>query len=93
MNRDVGGQCLLSCRGSRNGRYALIELRGSGEGLLGIRTETLFELDLDSDNAAYESGTALFAARNLAAQTNSVLYLRRDDPRTISFVLEIPVAD
>lgn len=91
--RDVGGQCLLSCRGSKSGRHALIELRGAGEGLLGIRTETLFDLSLDAGKTAYESGTALFAARNLAAQTNSVLYARRDDPRTISFILEIPVGD
>lgn len=91
--RDVGGQCLLSSRGSKNGRHALIELRGAGEGLLGVRTETLFDLNLDTGKSAYESGTALFAAKNLALQTSSVLYVRRDDPRTLSFVLEIPVAD
>jgi two-component system cell cycle sensor histidine kinase/response regulator CckA len=91
--RDAGGQCLLSSRPSRNGRHALIELRGAGEGILGTKIENLFDMVLDSSAIAYESGTGLYAARHLAAQTHSVLYARRDDPRTITFVLEVPVGE
>jgi nitrogen-specific signal transduction histidine kinase len=91
--RDSGGQCMLSSRPSKNGNHVLIELRGAGEGILGIKVENLFDMVLDSSANAYHSGTGLYAARHLAAQTHSVLYARRADPRTITFVLEVPVGE
>lgn len=88
--RSDNGSVQLSSRPSAQGASVLIDIGGSGQGLLGVDMEACFALDLQPTATAYESGTALFAARILATRQGGRLGVVRHDPRTISFVLELP---
>lgn len=90
--RVSGGSVRLSSGASRDGCHALIELTGAGQDLVGLNTDRIFELDLRPTATAYDSGAALYTARLLAQRGNKRLSVRRADPRTIVFVLEVPVA-
>lgn len=91
LRTDTGSIRLSSGAAGADGR-ARVELTGSGAGLLGLKIEPLFALDLRPTTTAYDSAAGLFAARALAAQHGATLGLRRDDPRTITFVLDLPAA-
>lgn len=91
LRRD-NGAITLACRGAADGRHVTIELHASGQGLLGLDTDSCFTLDLRPTDTAYESGIGLYAARILATRQNANLGIIRLDPRTISFVLEVPVS-
>jgi nitrogen-specific signal transduction histidine kinase len=91
--RAEGGKVVLRSRGTFDPRSVLAELSGSGQDLLGLELESLFDLGLEPGSNAYESGAGLYAARLLARHSHGELRVRRDDPRTITFVLELPVAD
>jgi hypothetical protein len=86
------GDVKLSCHASADGGHAVVELRGSGQGLLGVDVESFFALDLRPTISAYESGTGLYVARALATRQRATLRLVRHDPRTFSFVLDLPTA-
>jgi len=90
--RTDNGAVVLSGLGSTDGKHVEIELRGSGQGLLGLDLDGCFALDLRATASAYESGTGLYVARILAAGQNGRLRLVRRDPRTVAFLLELPVA-
>jgi PAS domain S-box-containing protein len=86
------GEMKLSSYAAADGKHAVVELRGSGQGLLGVDVEAFFALDLRPTATAYESGTGLHVARVLATRQRAVLRVVRHDPRTVSFVLELPAA-
>jgi PAS domain S-box-containing protein len=90
--RADNGTIKLLCRTAADGRHAVVDLRGSGQGLLGLDLESCFALDLRPTASAYESGTGLYTARILAARQQARLGVVRHDPRTISFVLDLPPA-
>jgi nitrogen-specific signal transduction histidine kinase len=90
--RTDNGAVELSCRASADGGHAVIDLRGSGQGLLGLDLDGCFALDLTPTATAYESGTGLYVARVLATRQGGRLSIVRHDPRTVSFVLELPAA-
>jgi hypothetical protein len=91
--RADNGAVKLSCHPSSDGKYAVIDLHGSGQGLLGVDVEACFALDLRPTATAYESGTGLYVARVLATRQNARLRVVRHDPRSISFVIELPAAN
>jgi PAS domain S-box-containing protein len=90
--RETNGSVVLGSRASADGRHTVIELRGSGQGLLALDIEPFLALDLRPTASAYESGAGLYVARILAARQGASLSVKRHDPRTISFVLQVPVA-
>lgn len=90
--RTDTGAVTLSCRASKQDAMVLIDVRGSGQGLLGVNLESCFALDLQPTASAYESGSALYVARRLATHQGGSLLAVRHDPRTVSFVLELPAA-
>jgi signal transduction histidine kinase len=90
--RAETGRIVLASRASADGSHALIELTGSGQGLVGVDVEAIFNLDLRPTASAYESGAGLFTARLIASRHETRLHARRDDPRTVTFVIEVPAA-
>lgn len=90
--RTDNGSVKLTCHGSADGQHVIIDLCGSGQGLLGLDHDAAFALDLSATASAYESGTGLYVARVLATGQSGRLRLIRRDPRTVSFELELPVA-
>jgi len=90
--RDDGG-CIemLSSSATENGR-TVVTLRGSGAGLTELNVDSLFDLRTERTGSAYESGAGLFAARHVADASELELTVRRDDPRTITFELRLPLA-
>ena len=91
--RTDNGTIKLSCRAAADGKHAVVDLHGSGQGLLGLDLDSCFVLDLRPTASAYESGTGLYAARVLATRQHAKLSLVRHDPRTISFLLDLPAAE
>lgn len=90
--RSDNGSIKLSCRASPDRSRVLIDLHGSGQGLLGVDVESCFAIDLRPTATAYESGIGLHVARVLAERQNGRLDVVRHDPRSVSFVLDLPVA-
>lgn len=90
--RDDGGSIELRSTSTIEDGHATVTLRGSGAGLTRINVDTLFNLRTERTASAYESGAGLFAARRVAVASDLKLSARRDDPRTITFELRLPVA-
>jgi nitrogen-specific signal transduction histidine kinase len=90
--RNDGGRVVLSSRAAGKPGRTSIHLSGSGQSLVGLHLEPLFTLRLMPSATAYDSGIGLFTARALAERASGRLDLRRDDPRTIAFSLELPTA-
>lgn len=91
--RNDGGRLKLASRAAAAGAGPIIEFTASGEGLVGLRLDGIFELDTRRTGDAYESGAGLFVARRLAADSGGSLEVRRTDPRTIVFALTLPKAE
>jgi nitrogen-specific signal transduction histidine kinase len=91
--RHDGGRVTLSSGAASSPGWTAIGLAGSGQGVAGLDLEPLFTLQLGRTASAYESGIGLFTARALAERAGGRLTLRRHDPRTIVFSLELPVAE
>lgn len=90
--RDDGGTLQVVCGPGESAKTSEIRLTASGRGLEGVSIESAFELDLKPSSTAYESGAGLFTAFKIARTGNCRLSLRRDDPRTLAFMLELPPA-
>ncbi len=91
--RQDNGSIKLMSRATSDGRQVVIDLFGSGQGLLGLDIESCFALDLRPTATAYESGSGLHVARVLATRQHGRLRIVRHDPRTVSFLLELPIAE
>ncbi len=88
--RQDGGSLRIVCARARARNGAEIQLSASCPGFTALAIDRAFDLDLKPSETAYDSGSAVFTARKLAENGKCGLRLRRDDPRTLTFALELP---
>ncbi len=91
--RNDGARLRLASSKAETGGGPLIQMSGQGEGFIGLKIENIFALDTRPTSTAYESGAGLFVARKLATAAGGSLEVRREDTRTVAFVLTLPRAD
>ncbi|MGH8017968.1 MAG: histidine kinase dimerization/phospho-acceptor domain-containing protein [Opitutaceae bacterium] len=91
--RADGGSLRIACGPASTHKGAEIQLSASCPGFSTLAIDRAFDLDLKPSDTAYDSGSAVFTARKLAESGKCSLRLRRDDPPSLSFVLELPPAD
>lgn len=90
--RADGGKLRVRSKTASPGAGPLIEVSGTGDGFLGAKVDDIFRLDTRRTTTAYESGAGLYVARKFAIESGGTLEVRREDARTVTFALTLPLA-
>lgn len=89
-----GDKLIMLVRENRSEKRYVIEISGKGDSLSSKETTQMFDIfyqrEIDADNRGVVNGNIVFA-RQMVKGMGGEFNIRRDDPKTTSFIIELPI--